>query len=107
MAEMRQIVEQGLEPQLSNPKLGPTQKNLIQGIISSVQTAVPFTHHDITQLQQSKNPKATIMDFAGQQGLQSSPTAPSKPATPAAASPSSSAHPPNIQALLDKYTPPQ
>lgn len=73
MAEMRQIVEQGLEPQLSNPKLAPAQKQLIQGIVASVQQAVPFTHHDITQLQQSKNPNATIMDFAKQSGLPSAP----------------------------------
>lgn len=74
MAEMRQIVEKGIEPQLSNPKLGPAQRQLIQGIISQVQEAIPFTQHDITQLQRSKNPQATIMDFAKQSGLPTSTT---------------------------------
>lgn len=69
LAEMRQIVEEGLKPQLANPKLAPTQKQLIQNIITGVQQAVPFTHSDITALQRSKNPQATVMDFATQTGL--------------------------------------
>ena len=69
MAEMRQIVEENLKPQLANPKLAPAQKDLVRSIIGSVQQAVPFTHHDITLLQQSKNPNATIADFATQSGL--------------------------------------
>jgi hypothetical protein len=69
MAEMRQIVEENLKPQLANPKLAPAQKDLIRSIIGDVQKSVPFTHHDITMLQQSKNSKATIADFATQQGL--------------------------------------
>lgn len=94
MAEMRQIVEKGIEPNLSNPKLAPAQRDLINKIISDVQQAVPFTQHDITQLQRSKNPQATIMDFAKQSGL---PTATQGSAVPSAA------HPPAIQSLLDKY----
>lgn len=83
MAEMRQIVEEGLKPQLANPKLAPAQKELVRNIISGVQQAVPFTHHDITLLQQSKNPNATIKDFATQQGLPTTPTG--DPSTPAPA----------------------
>ncbi|HLA60903.1 MAG TPA: hypothetical protein VK626_01535 [Nitrospiraceae bacterium] len=76
MAEMRQIVEENLKPQLANPKLAPQQKDLIRNIIGGVQQAVPFTHHDITLLQGSKNPQATIQDFATQQGLKTgTPTA--------------------------------
>jgi hypothetical protein len=69
MAEMRQIVEENLTPQLSNPKLPPVQKQLVEDLISGVQQAIPFTHHDITQLERSNNPQATIMDFARQKGL--------------------------------------
>jgi hypothetical protein len=69
MAEMRQIVEENLKPQLANPKLAPAQKDLVRSIIGDVQSAVPFTHHDITLLQRSKNSQATIMDFATQRGL--------------------------------------
>lgn len=70
MAEVRQIVEKGLEPNLSNPKIPPQQKQLVQQIIADIQDAVPYTHHDITQLQYSKNPAATISDFAKSSGVQ-------------------------------------
>lgn len=90
LAETRQIIEKGIEPNLSNPKLAPPQRELINKIISEVQAAIPFTQHDITKLQQSKNPNATLLDFAKQSGL---PTTAAQPA----------AHPPAVQALLDKY----
>lgn len=85
LAEMRQIVEENLKPQLANPKLAPAQKDLVRQIISSVQESVPFTHRDITLLQRSKNPEATIMDFATQAGLPSSGAPGNSNATPAAA----------------------
>lgn len=69
LAEMRQIIEKGIEPNLSNPKLAPAQRDLITKIIGEVQQAIPFTQHDITQLQQSKNPNATLLDFARKTGL--------------------------------------
>ncbi len=81
LAETRQIIEKGIEPNLSNPKLAPAQRELITKIISDVQTAIPFTQHDITQLQQSKNPNATLLDFARKTGLpttNATPTAPTK-----------------------------
>jgi len=69
LAETRQIIEKGLEPNLANPKLAPAQRDLITRIIGDVQQAIPFTQHDITQLQQSKNPNATLLDFARKSGL--------------------------------------
>lgn len=69
LAETRQIIEKGLEPNLANPKLAPAQRDLITRIIGDVQQAIPFTQHDITQLQQSKNPNATLLDFARKTGL--------------------------------------
>lgn len=69
LAETRQIIEKGLEPNLANPKLAPAQRDLITKIIGDVQQAIPFTQHDITQLQQSKNPNATLLDFARKTGL--------------------------------------
>lgn len=69
MAEMRQIVETGLEPNLSNPRLPPEQKALVQKIITQAKTAVPFTQHDITALQSSKNPQASIRDVMQKKGL--------------------------------------
>jgi hypothetical protein len=91
LAETRQIIEKGIEPNLSNPKLAPAQRDLITKIISDVQSAIPFTQHDITQLQQSKNPNATLLDFARKTGL------PTQQGAPAGQPPA------NIAALLDKY----
>jgi hypothetical protein len=73
MAEIRQIVERGLEVNLTNPKIPEEQKGLVRSIIAQVQAAVPYTHHDITMLQQSKNPKMTINDFAKKSGLPTTP----------------------------------
>lgn len=69
LAEARQIIETNLGPQLSNPKIPAPQKQMIQDILSKTATAVPFTNADITRLQQSKDPKATIMDVAKKAGL--------------------------------------
>lgn len=99
LAETRQIIEKGIEPNLSNPKLAPAQRQLIERIVSDVQSAIPFTQHDITKLQQSKNPNATLMDFAKQTGL---PTT-QAPAASSGAAPASTGVPANISALLDKY----
>lgn len=84
LAETRQIIEKGIEPNLSNPKLAPAQRDLINRIIGDVQGAIPFTQHDITQLQQSNNPNATLMDFAKQSGLPTTQAQPGAGAPPAA-----------------------
>lgn len=88
VAEMRQIVDTNLSPQLSNPKIPDPQKKMIQGIIDKVDKAVPFTHSDITAFEQSKDPRATLMDFAKSSGVQAQ---------------ADKAHPPEVQSLLDKY----
>lgn len=64
MAELRQIVEKGLEPDLANPRIPDQQKKLIQGIIDKMKQAIPFTQHDVTALEASKNPRTTIGDIA-------------------------------------------
>lgn len=73
MAEMRQIIETGMEPSLSNPRIPPEQKELVQKIVGKIRSAIPFTQHDITQLERAKNPRATIGDFAKQSGIGGSP----------------------------------
>ena len=65
LAETRQIVEKGLEVQLSNPRVPPETKELVRQVIKDAQTAVPFTHSDLTtlQAQQKIDPKITIADI--------------------------------------------
>lgn len=69
MAELRQIVEKGLEPSLANPRVPAEQKELVQKIIDQMQAAIPFTQQDVTKLEQSKNPELTIRDVASHSGV--------------------------------------
>jgi hypothetical protein len=62
MAEIRQIVEMGAEPDLANPRISIDQKTQLQGVVDKIKTAIPFTHSDITALQRAKDPKMTIGD---------------------------------------------
>ncbi len=68
MAEIRQIVEYGLQPSLVNPRLPDVQKEQLQGVISKIQEAIPFTHHDITILDKSSG-KTTMNDVMNAKGL--------------------------------------
>lgn len=71
LAEMRQIIEKGIETNTSNPKLPQEQKDLVANIIQQVQKSIPFTQHDVTALQkaQAKDPNATLQDIIAQNGL--------------------------------------
>jgi hypothetical protein len=91
LAQGRQIIERGIETNLANPKIPKEQKEVVQQIIDSVRSAIPFTQHDITDLQakQSSNPGATLMDMAAAKGL-------AKKSAPAP-------HPSEIQDILNKY----
>jgi len=64
MAEIRQIAEKGMEVLLTNPKFPQQMKDGIQKSLTQLQTAIPYTQHDVTMLEQSKNPQATISDVA-------------------------------------------
>jgi hypothetical protein len=89
MAEYRQIVEKGIEPYLSNPKIAPEQKQLIQQMVDQLHSSVPFTHNDVTGLEKAhqQNPDMTFGQYISSQGLSKSKstTAPSSE-TPKASS---------------------
>lgn len=76
LAEMRQIIEENLKPSLSNDRIQASQKELIRTIIQRVQTAVPFTQHDITVLAQAKNPSTSLADLMKEKGLGGASAAP-------------------------------
>jgi hypothetical protein len=78
MAELRQIVEKGLETNLSNPRIPEPQKKMLKDVISRMQAAIPFTQHDVTALDHNKNPEVTIKDIAAAKGL-AKPSADGKP----------------------------
>lgn len=81
LAEMRQIIEKGIESNLANPKLPPEQKQLVRNIIQQVTDAIPYTQSDVTKLQakQAKNPDLTLNDLIKDKGLnKAAPQQPSK-----------------------------
>lgn len=89
MAQMRQIVEQGMKPILQNPRITPDQKAEAQSIVDGITKAVPITHHDITEFQKqsAKNPGLTLGDMAvktagAQSGQSTQQTQPSTAAAP-------------------------
>jgi hypothetical protein len=69
MAELRQIVEKGLEPSLSNPRIPQQQKDLVTNIIGTMQKVVPYTQHDVTMFQTQGQPNETFGDYAKRQRL--------------------------------------
>lgn len=69
MAELRQIVEKGLEPNLANPRIPDQQKEVVKNILDKIDQAIPFTQHDVTTLEQSKNPQLTIRDVMHSAGV--------------------------------------
>lgn len=92
LAEYRQIVEKGLETNLSNPKIPEEQKQAVRDIIGQVQQVIPFTHHDVTGLQQAhqQNPDLTLGQYMATQGL-------NKPAATGASAAASAPAPTNAK----------
>jgi hypothetical protein len=69
LATMRQDAENAIESVLTSPLLGKQQKEFAQGLIADLRNAVPFSPNDVTMLERSKKPGATMGDFAKSQGL--------------------------------------
>lgn len=67
LAEMRQIIEFGMDVALNNPRVPEEQKTYLRDIIGDVQRVVPFTHRDVTSL--SKVPGSTLADLVKRRGL--------------------------------------
>ena len=65
LAQIKQIVNKGVEIHLSDPQVPDEMKDAIREIISNVNEAVPFSVSDINKLQNSKNPKATLGSLVG------------------------------------------
>jgi hypothetical protein len=88
LAEMRQIVEKGLEPNLANPRIPQQQRDVVTGIIKNIQESIPFTQHDVTMFQRQGKPGQTLANYAsgnnlGNAGQQQGETQPAGGATAA------------------------
>lgn len=64
LAEARQIVERGLQPFIKNPKIGEDEKDYMRSLVADLKEAVPFTVHDVNELERHGKHKQTIRDFA-------------------------------------------
>jgi hypothetical protein len=91
LAEMRQIVDAGLEVQLADPAIPDSIKDIMHKVLDKVKTSVPYTQSDVTALQraQLKNPDTTLQQLIKSEGL--------------GGTEGDKTHPPDVQALLDKY----
>lgn len=69
IATMRQDAENALDSAMVSPVLGKEQKAYAQKLIDELRTAVPWTPNDVTRLEQSENPRATLKSFANTAGL--------------------------------------
>lgn len=69
IATMRQNVENGLEGLLTNPQLGGEQSKLISRLQEQVKEAVPWTVHDVNQVEFGKDNKLTVGQFAKAHGV--------------------------------------
>lgn len=74
LAEMRQIADAGIEVQLADPAIPDSIKDVARKALDTIHKAVPFTHHDITQLQAS--PDKTLQQLIKEKGLGSGSNAP-------------------------------
>lgn len=74
LAEMRQVVDAGLEPQLADDAIPDKIKTLMKDIQGKLQKAVPYTQQDVTALQraQEKDPKMTLEQLIQSKGLDQS-----------------------------------
>lgn len=64
LAQIRQIVESGLETMGHNPRVSADEKKFIEDIHAKIVEAVPYTHADVSDLieKQRENPEATMRD---------------------------------------------
>lgn len=69
VAEMRQIVDAALEPNLYDPAVSQSQKDEIKGLLDKLHDAVPFSVRNVQDLRASAKNDVSIADFAKQSGL--------------------------------------
>lgn len=88
LAIMRQNVDNALDAMSTNPQVGDKQAAMIEKLKSDVAKAVPWTPHDVNQVEFAKNRNVTVGDFAKKHVPDSSQEeAPSGGATPQVPSP--------------------
>lgn len=73
LAEIRQVVDNGMDVAANNPRIPDDQRQYIRQIQSDIRSAIPFTHADLFQLSHDKQPGETLADVVKRRtGLASS-----------------------------------
>ncbi len=103
LATMRQNVDNGLDGLLTNPQLGDAQKAMVEKLQKEVQTAVPWTVHDVNQVEFGKDIKATVGQFAKKVGVSKPDDKTADVNAPAAAVAYLKAHPDAAPHFDEKY----
>jgi hypothetical protein len=88
LAEMRQIVEKGMDVPLADPAIPPEIKSLATKVVDTVTKAVPYTQADVTRLQREgqKDPDMTLEELIQKRGLGGNGSAASSSSAPRAPS---------------------
>lgn len=62
LAQIRQIINSGMEVMLDNPRVSEMEKGRIRTVLERVNKAVPFSHEDLIKLDQAQqlDPNATL-----------------------------------------------
>ena len=87
LAEMRQIIDNGMDVAANNPRIPKEQQDYIRGIQSDIRTAIPFTHQDLFRLAADKQPGETVADVVKRRTGQTSGASAGAPASTAAPAP--------------------
>jgi hypothetical protein len=86
LAEARQIIEKGSATLLASPNYPPALKQQMTDDLARLQTSIPFTMHDVTELAKQQNgAKTTIQDMIQQRlGKEANATSTATPSGPIA-----------------------
>jgi hypothetical protein len=108
LAEARQIIERGSRTMLNNPQFPQSLKDQMSQDLAQLQTTIPFTMHDVTELAKQQNgSKATIQDMIRARGLAEASDNPKVPSGPVATEQDIAAdmtkHGKTRQEILDAY----
>jgi hypothetical protein len=82
LAETRQIIERGVQATLNNPRLPESVRGEVQESLARAAQAVPFTVHDVTELQKQSRggKKVSINDVIQQRMTTNAPRTPASDA---------------------------
>jgi hypothetical protein len=68
LAQIRQIVEAGMEVILTNPRASDAEKEQVRKVVEQMKQAVPYTQSDVLKLLNAEDPQETLLDIMPKKG---------------------------------------